>query len=43
VIATSSESDKALSVLGALRTGIVDVLVTTLGTARELCDHLLNA
>ena len=50
VIATTSEADKALSMLGALRTGIVDVLVTSLRTARQvlvhadgLCDHLLNA
>jgi DNA-binding transcriptional regulator LsrR (DeoR family) len=36
VIAVSSEEDKARSVLGALRTGIVDVLVTSIGTGRQV-------
>jgi len=36
VIAVTSEPDKALAVLGALRTGIPDVLITTVGTAEQL-------
>jgi DNA-binding transcriptional regulator LsrR (DeoR family) len=50
VIAMASEQNKEQAVLGALRTGIVDVLVTSLATARwvldtdsRLCEHLLNA
>ncbi|HTW11209.1 MAG TPA: sugar-binding domain-containing protein [Solirubrobacteraceae bacterium] len=34
VVAMTSEAGKELAVLGALRTGIIDVLVTSLGTAR---------
>lgn len=36
VIAASSEPDKARSVLGALRTGIVNVLVTSVSTAQQV-------
>jgi DNA-binding transcriptional regulator LsrR (DeoR family) len=36
VIAMTSEPDKSQAVLGALRTGIVDVLVTNVGTARQV-------
>ena len=36
VIAVTSEADKVRAVLGALRTGIADVLVTTLRTARQV-------
>ena len=36
VIAVSSEPGKTRSVLGALRTGIIDLLVTNVGTARQL-------
>jgi DNA-binding transcriptional regulator LsrR (DeoR family) len=36
VIAVSSEEGKARSVLGALRTGVVDVLVASIGTARQV-------
>jgi DNA-binding transcriptional regulator LsrR (DeoR family) len=36
VIAVSSEPDKARAVLGALRTGIADVVVTSLRTARQV-------
>jgi len=36
VIAVTSEPDKVRAVLGALRTGIVDVLVTSLRTARQV-------
>jgi DNA-binding transcriptional regulator LsrR (DeoR family) len=36
VLAVSSEPDKTAAVLGALRTGIVDVLVTSLGSARQV-------
>lgn len=46
VIAVASESDKDTAILGALRTGIIDVLVTSLGTARRLlaiCDHMRDA
>jgi DNA-binding transcriptional regulator LsrR (DeoR family) len=39
VVAMASEPDKHQAVLGALRTGIVDVLVTTLGTARWVLEH----
>jgi DNA-binding transcriptional regulator LsrR (DeoR family) len=36
VIAVTSEPDKVRAVLGALRTGIADVLVTSLRTARQV-------
>jgi DNA-binding transcriptional regulator LsrR (DeoR family) len=36
VIAVVTEPDKETAVLGALRTGIVDVLVTTVGIARSV-------
>jgi DNA-binding transcriptional regulator LsrR (DeoR family) len=36
VIAVTSEADKVRAVLGALRTGIADVLVTSLRTARQV-------
>ena len=36
VIAVTSEEGKAASVLGALRTGIVNVLVTSVGIARQV-------
>ncbi len=36
VIAVSSEEGKARSVLGALRTGVVDVLVASIGTGRQV-------
>jgi DNA-binding transcriptional regulator LsrR (DeoR family) len=39
VVAMASEKDKEQAVLGALRTGIVDVLVTSLGTARWVLEH----
>lgn len=39
VVAMASEPDKQQAVLGALRTGIVDVLVTSLGTARWVLEH----
>jgi DNA-binding transcriptional regulator LsrR (DeoR family) len=39
VIAMASEQDKEQAVFGALRTGIVDVLVTSLGTARWVLEH----
>ncbi len=39
VIAMASEQNKEHAVLGALRTGIVDVLVTSLGTARWVLEH----
>jgi DNA-binding transcriptional regulator LsrR (DeoR family) len=35
-IAITSEPDKTDAVLGALRTGIVDVLVTSVGIAQEV-------
>jgi len=36
VIGMTSERDKARAVIGALHTGIVDVLVTNVGTARQV-------
>lgn len=39
VIALASEPHKELAVLGALRTGIVDTLVTSLSTARQVLLH----
>ena len=42
VIAVSSEESKARSVLGALRTGMVDVLVASIGTARDRVGRRLT-
>jgi len=39
VVAMTSEANKEAAVLGALRTGIIDVLVTNLGTARWVLEH----
>lgn len=39
VVAMASEKNKEQAVLGALRTGIVDVLVTSLATARWVLEH----
>ena len=38
VIGVAAESDKTASLLGALRTGILDILVTSIGNARRLLD-----
>jgi DNA-binding transcriptional regulator LsrR (DeoR family) len=38
VVAVSSERDKGDAILGALRSGMVNVLVTTLATARTVLD-----
>lgn len=38
VVATVSEASKAASILGALRTGVVDVLATSVGNARSVLD-----
>jgi DNA-binding transcriptional regulator LsrR (DeoR family) len=39
VIAVTSEEGKELAILGALRTEIINVLVTSVGTARKVLDH----
>jgi DNA-binding transcriptional regulator LsrR (DeoR family) len=39
VIAMASEPNKEQAVLGALRTGVVDVMVTSLETGRWVLDH----
>lgn len=38
VIGIASETDKATAILGALRTGIVDILATSIGNARRILD-----
>jgi DNA-binding transcriptional regulator LsrR (DeoR family) len=38
VIGIASESNKALAILGALRTGIINVLATSVGNAQKILE-----